>query len=503
MRYTTWYSMAEVNKLRTQYKTFTYQDYSWKLLDGNNLKVNFVFTIGEDIVFDPSLTIHNVTQQMIDRLGAEAISNYVFHIGMAELYSYWKTTASPEIIIKSGKLSQEAILFWHKLLLKGMGEFFYTNKIDFTMHDFVTFISDSDNEHAQTTNRDQKPHSYPIKNTDESSLNSNTKVLVPVGGGKDSVVSLEILKEYFDVGTFIVSTPQSAQDIINVSNIPQEKQIKISRILDPKIFELNTNGFLNGHVPISAYLAFLSIFTADLFGFEYISISNERSSNEGNVWYCDQEVNHQYSKTFEFENDLQKYSSEFLPKGAPLYFSFLRPLYELQIAQIFSQFSDHHPVFRSCNRGQKQNIWCGECSKCLFAWTILFPFLGPDNLTEYFGNNLFENEHLLPIAKELLGLSTNKPFDCVGTHEETIGAFYLSIKYYTQNNKSLPELLTQVNHELKSNPKLQNGPDSNLDYESRALTILNDWNSENSLPEKFSVILKKELEKNKIYAPNP
>lgn len=483
--------MADAQKLRTQYKTFTYQDYSWKLLDGNNLKINFVFTIGKDIAFDPSVTIHNVTQQMIDALGTDAVNNYVFQIGMAELYSYWKATASPEIIIKAGKLTREAIEFWHKLLLKGMGEFFYTNNIDFSTPDFVTFVADSENEHIRTTHRDKKLQG-----------NSNSRVLVPIGGGKDSVVTLEILKNHCDVGTFTVSTPDSAQNIINVSKITQEKQIQISRVLDPKIFELNERGFLNGHVPISAYLAFLSIFTADLFGYEYVAISNERSSNEGNVWYCDQEVNHQYSKTFEFENDLQEYSNKFLPKNAPLYFSFMRPLYELQIAQIFSQFTDHHPVFRSCNRGQKQNIWCGECSKCLFAWTILFPFLGPDKLTNYFGNNLFENKRLLPIAQELLGLSTNKPFDCVGTHEETISAFYLSVRYYTKNQEPLPELLAQVNQELETNQKLQYGPDGESNYETRTQNILNDWNSQNSLPEKFTSILKKELEKSKVYAPN-
>ncbi|GIK83410.1 MAG: hypothetical protein BroJett025_00320 [Patescibacteria group bacterium] len=469
--------MADANQLRATHTTFTYHGYSWELLDGRDLKITFQYHISPDITFDPSVTIHNVSQEMIDRLGKDAVDTYAFNLGMSELYSYWKATASPKIIVAAGNLSPEAIKFWQKLLFKGMGEFFYLNNIDFSVENFVTFTAESKKEHS--TSQIQSPD-----------LEIKRKVLVPVGGGKDSSVTLELLKNHFEVGTFTVSAPKAAQNIIQVSRIPQERQIAITRVLDPKIFELNESGYLNGHVPISAYLAFLSLLTADLFGYGYVAISNERSSNEGNVWYCDQEVNHQYSKSYEFERDLQEYVTHFLPNSAPLYFSFMRPLYELQIARIFAQFPDHHPVFRSCNRGQKRNIWCGNCSKCLFAWTILFPFLGPEKLTAYFGSNLFENEHLWPIAQELLGLSSAKPFDCVGTHEETIAAFHLSVNHCTKHSLKMPVLLEKVSHELETNVKLKTGPDGMTDYKERAQVILSDWNSENSLPEAFATILK-------------
>ncbi len=487
MRYTTWYNMAEAQQLRAKYTTFEYSGYSWKLIEDHSLEISFTYSVNPDISFNPKVAIHGVTQKMIDLLGPDIIDAYAFQIGLAELYSYWKTTASPQVLVTAGKLSPEALEFWHKLLLKGMGEFFYTNNIDFSAPDFVTFSSNSNKIHS--TDRTTPTH----KNLE--------KVLIPVGGGKDSSVTLELLKQRFSVGTYAVSTPKSAQDIIDVSKIPQENQIKITRFIDPKLFKLNEDGYLNGHVPISAYLAFLSIFTADLFEYTHIAISNERSSNEGNVWYCDQEINHQYSKTYEFERDLQAYVTQFLPKNAPLYFSFLRPLYELQIAQIFAQFPNHHPVFRSCNKGQKQNIWCGNCSKCLFAWTILFPFLGEEKLTAYFGSNIFENMNLWPVARELLGLATTKPFDCVGTHEETAVAFYLCTKLYEKqkdhagNSKALPPLLEKVAGELKTNPQLQSSPEGNTDLETRAHTIFTGWNEENSLPAEFAQILTYELEK--------
>jgi hypothetical protein len=505
MSYTTWYSMAEINQIRDKHTTFTYKDYSWELVNNTDLILKFVYTINPDIVFNPNVTIHNVTQELLTKLGRDKIDNYVFNIGLSEMFSYWKTTAAQKIVIKAGQLSEEQIKFWQKLLLKGMGEFFYQNKIEFAAPDFINISSSSNKTHSvlQGSHEDQIFSSANVTST--TNINpSNARVLIPVGGGKDSSVSLEILKQNFNVGTYTVSAPQSAQQIIKVSKIPKENHVNLTRVLDPKLFELNKNGYLNGHVPISAYLAFLSILTADLFNYTHIAISNERSSNEGNVWYCDQEINHQYSKSYEFESDLCAYVTQHIAKDAPLYFSFLRPLYELQIAQIFSQFTDYHPVFKSCNRGSKQNSWCGECSKCLFAWTIMFPFLGSEKLTEYFGKNLYEDENLWQTTLELIGLSKTKPFDCVGTHEETIAAFFLSIqalkksdKVNSNQNKKLPVILEKVESELGTNSQLQNGPDGQTDYQTRATKILDGWNNQNSLPKEFTNILKNELEKSK------
>jgi UDP-N-acetyl-alpha-D-muramoyl-L-alanyl-L-glutamate epimerase len=481
--------MANAQELRAKFPSFTYQEYFWNYVaESLELQLNFIYKIDSDKSFHTSLTIHSVTQDMITILGKEKIDQYVFQIGLSDLYSYWKLTASPQITIKAGFLDQEALNFWHKLLIKGMGEFFYANNIDFSGEDFVKFTCST-----------QKVADI------QSAINNSkltNKVLIPIGGGKDSAVTLELLKNHFDVGTLEVSTPASAQQIITIAQIPQENQVKITRTLDPQLLELNDQGFLNGHVPISAHLAFISIFSAELFGFKYIAISNERSSNEGNIWYCDQEINHQYSKSYEFEHDLQAYCQTNLPQNAPFYFSFMRPLYELQIAQIFAQFDQYHPIFRSCNRGQKDNVWCTECSKCLFAWTILFPFLGPEKLSSYFGKNLFDNLDLWPLAQDLLGITSNKPFDCVGTHEETIAAFYLSLQHYLNTNQPLPALLEKINQELNSNPKLQTGPADEPNYQIRAQKILEAWNTDHSLPDEFADILKLELEKSKVYASN-
>ena len=68
------------------------------------------------------------------------------------------------------------------------------------------------------------------------------------------------------------------------------------------MLQLNSEGYINGHTPFSAIVAFSSVLTAALNGQKYITLSNENSANESTV--KDSKVNHQYSKSYEFELDL-------------------------------------------------------------------------------------------------------------------------------------------------------------------------------------------------------
>lgn len=449
--------MTNAQTLRKQYSTFIYQSYSWELIN-KNLVLKFNYTIEPDISFTAQLVVKNVTQERITGIGTNTLDLYVFTLGMSELFSYWKTTASPKIVIKAGYLDEQQLEWWHKLLIKGMGEYFYVNQIEFTAPNFVQLSCDSEKRHSVENSIRIQP----------------SGILVPIGGGKDSSVSLELLKQKHTVVPYVINPTDASLDTIRkaFNQDTTNTIIEVVRTLDPKLFQLNQQGFLNGHVPLSALIAFSSIMTADLFNYEYVAISNERSSNEGNVWYCDSEVNHQYSKTFEFEQDLRNYQKAYLPPTSPKYFSLLRPLFELQIARIFAQYPQYHQVFRSCNRGQKTNVWCGQCSKCLFAYTILFPFLGETALVKIFSNNLFSDLSLLETAQELIGVSENKPFECVGTHEETIVAFYLCIQKYQKDGQPLPQLLEAIKQILDQEKELEN----------RSGKILTAWNSQHLIP---------------------
>ncbi len=256
---------------------------------------------------------------------------------------------------------------------------------------------------------------------------------------------------------------------------------------------LNRKGYLNGHTPISAYLAFLSLLVSYLGGYNYAAFSNERSANEGNIYYLGREINHQWSKSFEFEVDFRNYVSRYLGKGIN-YFSFLRPLYELQIAKLFVKYPEYFKIFLSCNNAYKTysgritplGRWCNNCPKCLFVYSILYPFIGREKTMDIFGEDLFNKKSLFPLMLELLGEKKFKPFECVGTKEETRVAFYLSLRRVIKEKQPLPFLLNYFKDNF-----LHKYGEKNLQLQKEE--IFKSWNKNNFLNEDFKQMLKDEI----------
>ena len=209
---------------------------------------------------------------------------------------------------------------------------------------------------------------------------------------------------------------------------------------------------------------------------KYIIVSNEDSSNEGNVKGTN--VNHQYSKSLEFENDFRCYTNNYFNKNIE-YFSLLRPLLEIQIAKIFSKYPKYFNLFRSCNLSSKHTgtNWCCNCPKCLFIFIILSPYIDIDTLTKVFSSNLLDRTDMEKDFIELLGLSTNKPFECVGTYEEVKYACSMAITKLEKDNKPLPYLLKYY----KDNCNLYT---ANLE---------NHFNKNNNIPKEYLDKLLKEM----------
>ncbi len=483
----------QLKNLRKKYPKFIYEKYSWRI-SKNNLEILFNFKIEPDIQFKPKIIIENVEESQIRRMGNRILDNLVFNLGLMEIPSYWKAICSPIIEIKTCPLSmkaspsspsstnlrfvsinQEQIEWWKDLIIKGMGQFFYENKINFRKPRFLKI---------RTLQRPGLCEIY----RDPVSAKLKNRILVPVGGGKDSVVTLEKLKQQKKkVGCFLVNPTKAAKSVVKVSGI--KDLIIVRREIDPTLLELNRKGCLNGHTPITAVLSLLSVFCAILFNYKYIAFSNEKSANEGNVKYLSKIINHQWSKSFEFEQKFREYSQKYLTSGVE-YFSFLRPLYDIQIAKLFSKYPKYFSAFLSCNEAYKTasgtklpiKRWCGNCSKCLFVFATLYPFTDEKNLIKIWGQNLFENKNLLPVMQELMGERKFKPFECVGTKKESLIAFYLSWKRYRDRvSVGLPFLLQYF--EKKILPKYPN-----LEKESKK--ILNSWNYQNNLPKDFEKKLK-------------
>jgi len=448
--------------LRKKYPQFIYESFSWKI-EGKNLRISFDFKVPPDISFSPQLIIENIDLVRLNNLEWGMVDNFVFHLGLIESFSYWKATCSPEILVKAGSLDDKQAWWWKDLLISGLGQYFFENKIDFREKNFLEI-------------------SFPFKsrNSRPSSLNLKKRFLVPLGGGKDSILTLELLKKTKKrVNGFSLNPNPAVEKTMELAGFSHP--VIVRRQIDQKLLELNRQGFLNGHTPFSSYLAFLSVFCAVIFDYKYLAFSNERSANEGNVEYLGQEINHQYSKSFAFEKKFREYCAKYLARGVE-YFSLLRPLYELQIAKLFSRYPKYFKTFLSCNQASSTKSgtqkpsgrWCGRCPKCLFVFACLYPFLNEKKMIDIFNQNLFSKKELLPVMQELIGDMAFKPFECVGTTKESLAAFYLSWEAFRghASESSPPALLDYFEKEiLPKHPNLK----------SEAKKILNSRNPENNL----------------------
>ncbi len=400
--------MSRYDELRKNHPLFIYHSYE---LCEDCLRFHFQI---DEYHFHPEWTFDKrLTSGEYSRPAAEYAA---FSLGMAELVSYWKCTCSPNVEIRCGWLNQAQIRWWKKLYFNGLGEFFYRNEIPARFDDFMTITAPE--------------QTMPFENTRPLS-----GALVPVGGGKDSVVTLEILKAAkTDITPYVINALPAAMECVSASGIA-EIAVAPRRAIDKTLLDLNKAGYLNGHTPFSAVVAFSSLLFGILLNKRYIVLSNESSANE--TYVSGAEVNHQYSKSTEFERDFREYCADYF-RGCPEYFSLLRPLSEWQIARSFVKFPRYYGVFRSCNLGSRKNIWCRNCAKCLYVYILLAAFLDDRTLTEIFGENLLERADLAPMLDGLMLDGEDKPFECVGTKSEV----RLSLKMASDRRKSaLPTLL--------------------------------------------------------------
>lgn len=421
------------NSFRKQYPLFVYEDFKYSI-DEKGFKIEFTFINGEH-TFSPTLLVEKKDFFSFSHLSKEQLSLLVFNMGMVELISYWKAFCSPRVIIKPYALKEEQIDFYKKLYYNGLGEFFYVNGINISQEEFLNIENYSNN--------------YTIA----QSFEVEDKYIVPIGGGKDSVVTMDLLlSANRDVVPFIINPRGATVDCCSIAGFSQERTLTCKRVIDAHLLELNSKGCLNGHTPFSAMLAFTTLLISALTKRKYIALSNEDSASESTV--KGSEVNHQYSKSLEFENDFRAYVAKFISEDF-YYFSFLRPLSELHIAKLFSKLS-YQSVFKSCNAGSKQNIWCGKCPKCLFAFIILSPFVSKEELIAIFSKNLFEDKDLEEYFLQLCGERQTKPFECVGTVSEVKAALALCLRNRREDyeNDYLMKIFQRINREDECFEKL-------------------------------------------------
>ena len=319
--------------------------------------------------------------------------------------SYYKAAVPGEIRIDSYAIDDAAASLLENIYVSGLGEFAYRNGLD--LHGRVVF-----------------PRSASAA-APAGAAGLRQHALVAIGGGKDSLVSIEALRSAAVEQT--VTWIGNSQLIAACAARTELPTLNLGRAIAPELFELNRQGAWNGHIPVTAVNSAILVLAALLNGVGQVVFSNERSASYGSMIPGTGEVNHQWSKGWAFEQAFGEYVQSRVAADLH-YYSLLRPLSELAVARQFAKVDRYDAFFSSCNRnfhilGERPvNRWCGVCPKCHFVFLALAPFMPKLRLVGIFGRNLLDDESQAPGFDALLEFQDHKPFECVGEGQESRAA---------------------------------------------------------------------------------
>ena len=413
-----------------QSREFVFDAYRFDLA---NLQAYFYYSLQDKndpnniLLFEEVINFDDGNFDIREDLNYDILDNLLFHLHIALWISYYKLYPTEKLIIKSWNIDEISIRFWKKFYQNWLGEFLFKNKIH--PHTLFQFEVDS--------NKILKKHDYSV----------NSRALVAIWWWKDSIVSLELVRK---LGIEFDSFVFWKIDSIKQKSIDQtwRNNMLISREISENLFTLNASWkYFNGHVPITWIIAFVMQVAGYIYDYEYLVLSNEHSASFGNTKWEWVDINHQWSKSLEFEIEFSQYIQKNVSSHTH-YFSLLRPLYEIKIAELFTKlWRRYFDSFSSCNNNFKISeksshkwLWCNNCPKCAFVYSMLDPFLEKKVIKQIFWENLYENKQHQDLYEELMWISGMKPFECVWTNEEVIYAMYLSHKKL--KNETKPFILT-------------------------------------------------------------
>jgi len=342
--------------------------------------------------------------------------------------SYYKAGVPDELRVETRLPDAPTAAFLDALYLHGLGEFAYHNKLD--LRGRIRFPAQAPPTGAAVVGAAEAAiggskgiaaSAAPTEST------SPRRTLVPIGGGKDSLVSVEMLKAAgVDATAVWVGNSPLIAACAARTGLPL---LNVRRELSPLLFEYNKQGAYNGHIPVTAINSAILAVAAVLYGYDAIAFSNERSASSATLEYDGQPVNHQWSKGWEFERGFHE-RLHALVSPALDYYSLLRPLSELAVAERFARTARYDDVFSSCNRNfrilgpKPADRWCGQCPKCHFVFLALSAFMPKPRLLAIFGRNLLDDEALAPAFDALMEYRDHKPFECVGEGGESRAAMH-------------------------------------------------------------------------------
>lgn len=356
---------------------------------------------GRQVELHETFRFPNVDPLVFDDDRRRVLHRLLDHLAVVTGLSYYKLAAPGQVIVEHGVWSDADVAYHRALLTNGLGEFCWENDLELLDPAWTFPVA-----------RGSTPP--PI------GLSLRNGPLVPVGGGKDSCVTIEVMRRAGFAPTLVtVRRFPVIQDVITASGLGD---VAVARVIDPSLVALVERGALNGHVPVTAIVTWASLIAALIGGHDAVVLSNERSASEGNVLYRGTEINHQWSKSAEAEMLLGAALERITPSLRS--FSLLRGMSELSIARRFASTCERYfSTFSSCNGAfrsdpsRRVDRWDGTCAKCQFVFLALATVLDRREVESIWGLDVFASS---PMAgfEALLGLTAWKPFECVGESVE-------------------------------------------------------------------------------------
>jgi hypothetical protein len=390
---------------KTQAKVFTFLNWQF---DEKSYELNLSYQLEKIGKVSERLKFPKFSKTMLQKKEVKQACDLI-HLMCG--VSYYKSEMADRIVFNNDKPSETMLDFMLKTWKHGLAELAYENDLN-----LASCLNGGDSFSKGAAGLEKMLTTF--------------KSLVAIGGGKDSLVTIEELKQKkLDITLFYVGNSALIREVAEFTQLPI---IQIKRKIDPKLIQYNKKGAINGHVPITAINSSIAILAALLFGFDSVVFSNEYSADSANTVNAEGElVNHQYSKSYAFEKDITVIiRNEINPELN--YYSQQRGFSELAILKKFSQYPHYFPVFSSCNRNfhiegskNKGKLWCCDCPKCRFIFIGLAPFISQKQLLKIFNKNMLDDEQQKDGFSELLGITGFKPFECVGEIEESQLAFNL------------------------------------------------------------------------------
>ncbi len=343
----------------------------------------------------------------LDATRAQAVEQAVRLLHLITGVSYYKAAVPNEIRIDGYAIDAATAVLMEQVYVHGLGEFAYRNGL--SLHGRVRFpVAAQAPAPAAAAAAGLREHA-----------------LAAIGGGKDSLVSIEALRGAgVDQTVTWIGGSQLIAACAARTGLPT---LNIGRALAPELFEYNRQGAWNGHIPVTAINSAIMVLAALLHGVDQVVFSNERSASYGSMIPGTGEVNHQWSKGWAFESAFGAYVQSHVAADLQ-YYSLLRPLSELAVARQFARTDHYDAHFSSCNRNfhllgeRPTNRWCGVCPKCHFVFLALAPFMPKPRLVGIFGRNLLDDANQTGGFDALLEYQDHKPFECVGEGQESRAA---------------------------------------------------------------------------------